>query len=84
MIAVAWFALGSGICGGAINMDILIAEQAIQGFGAGGTNVLADSIVCDISPLRERRLNLSILFEGRTVGTALGPLISGVIVQQTT
>ncbi|KAL3454892.1 MFS general substrate transporter [Aspergillus insuetus] len=84
MIAVGWFALGSGICGGASNMNMLIAGRAIQGFGAGGINVLVETIVCDISPLRERGFNLSILFGGITVGTALGPVISGVIVQQTT
>ncbi|KAL2845042.1 major facilitator superfamily protein [Aspergillus pseudoustus] len=84
MVAVGFFALGSGLCGGANTMEMLIAGRAIQGLGAGGINVLVETIVCDISPLRERGFNLSILFGGITVGTAIGPVISGVIVDKTT
>ncbi|KAL4885424.1 major facilitator superfamily domain-containing protein [Aspergillus karnatakaensis] len=75
IIAVAVFALGCGICGGASNMDMLIAGRAIQGVGAGGINVLVETIVCDIVPLREHGVYLGIIFGGITVGTAIGPVI---------
>ncbi|RDW61771.1 MDR family MFS transporter [Aspergillus mulundensis] len=84
IISVAVFALGSGICGGASSMDMLIAGRAVQGLGAGGINVLVETIVCDIVPLRERGSYLGIVFGGITVGTAIGPVIAGVIVQRST
>ncbi|BDD64169.1 hypothetical protein MAP00_009013 [Monascus purpureus] len=83
IFAVALFALGSDICGGANTIDMLIAGRAIQGFGAG-INVLVETIVCDIVPLRERGSYLAIIFGGITIGTSIGPVIAGVIVQQTT
>ncbi|KAL3476418.1 MFS general substrate transporter [Aspergillus californicus] len=84
IIAVAIFALGSGISGGASDMDMLIAGRAVQGFGAGGINVLVETIVCDIVPLRERGTYLGIVLAGITLGTAIGPVIAGVIVERTT
>ena len=36
--AVAIFTVGSGICGGATTVDILIGGRTIQGLGAAGIN----------------------------------------------
>ncbi|KAI1374325.1 major facilitator superfamily protein [Hypoxylon crocopeplum] len=78
--ATATFTLGSGICGGAVNMAMLIAGRVIQGIGAAGINVLIDTIMCDLVPLRERGKYLGILIGMTSVGTALGPLFGGLIV----
>ncbi|OJZ85201.1 hypothetical protein ASPFODRAFT_136968 [Aspergillus luchuensis CBS 106.47] len=84
IISTATFTLGSGISGGASNIDMLNAGRLIQGIGAGGINVLIEIIVCDLLPLRERGRYLGLMFGLIAIGTTLGPLFGGLIVQYTT
>lgn len=81
--STAAFTLGSGLSGGATNINMLLAGRLIQGIGAGGINVLIEIIVCDLLPLRERGRYLGIMFGLIGLGTALGPLFGGLIVQYT-
>ncbi|KAJ9138350.1 Major Facilitator Superfamily protein [Pleurostoma richardsiae] len=81
IIATAAFVLGSGICGGATNISMLIAGRIIQGAGAGGINVLVEIVVCDLVPLREKGNYMAAIFGVVALSTALGPLFSGLIVQ---
>ncbi|OTA97588.1 hypothetical protein M434DRAFT_382481 [Hypoxylon sp. CO27-5] len=83
MAIVAFFTLGSGICGGATNGAMLIAGRAVQGIGAGGINIIIDIIVSDLVPLRERGNYMAIVLLVYTVGTTLGPWVGGVIVANT-
>ncbi|KAL9044410.1 MAG: hypothetical protein Q9214_002449 [Letrouitia sp. 1 TL-2023] len=83
ILATAIFTLGSGICGGASNIAMLVAGRAIQGIGAGGVNVLIEIVVCDLVPLRQRGNYLAIIFGLVALGTALGPVFGGLIVQHT-
>ncbi|KAL9609533.1 MAG: hypothetical protein Q9167_005712 [Letrouitia subvulpina] len=83
ILATAIFTFGSGICGGASNIAMLVAGRAIQGIGAGGVNVLIEIVVCDLVPLRERGNYLGIIFGLVALGTALGPVFGGLIVQHT-
>ena len=62
IISTATFTLGSGLSGGAKNMNMLIAGRLVQGVGAGGINVLIEITICDILPLRERGRYLGITF----------------------
>jgi MFS family permease len=82
--ATTTFVLGSGICGGASNMTMLIAGRVIQGAGAGGIGVLIEMIVCDLVPLRERGKYLAIILGLVALGTALGPFFGGLIVNFST
>ena len=82
--AVAMFILGSGICGGASSIGMLIAGRALQGVGAGGVNVLVEVVVCDLVPLRERGQYLALIFGLIALGTAGGPIFGGLIVNNTT
>ncbi|KAI2882623.1 hypothetical protein CBS11852_9627 [Aspergillus niger] len=84
IISTATFTLGSGLSGGASNIDMLIAGRLIQGIGAGGINVFIEIIVCDLLPLRERGRYLGLMFGLIAIGTTLGPLFGGLIVQYTT
>ncbi|CAH0044822.1 unnamed protein product [Clonostachys solani] len=84
VIATALFILGSGICGGATNMSMMIAGRIIQGVGASGINVFIEVIICDLLPLRERGKYMAIIFGLVSLGTALGPFFGGLIVDSTT
>lgn len=81
LISTAAFVLGSGICGGANNITMMIAGRALQGIGAGGINVLIEIIICDLLPLRERGNYLALIFGIIALGTAAGPVFGGLIVQ---
>lgn len=85
MIAsTAFFTLGSGVSGGAHNIQMLIAGRLIQGIGASGITVLTEIIICDLLPLRERGKYLGIMLGLIGVGAALGPLFGGLIVEYST
>jgi MFS family permease len=79
--ASAIFIFGSGLCGGASSMDMLIWGRAVQGIGAGGINMLIDMIICDLVPMRERGNFIGLLFLFVTMGTTVGPTIGGVMTE---
>ncbi|OKL60115.1 hypothetical protein UA08_04632 [Talaromyces atroroseus] len=81
IFAAAIFTLGSGICGGSNSVEMLIAGRVLQGIGAAGISVLVEIIVCDIVPLRERGTYLGIVMGFGFLGSALGPLFGGLIVE---
>jgi MFS family permease len=82
--AVATFTLGSGLCGGASSMTMLIVARTIQGLGGGGINLLVETVVTDLVPLRERGKYMSIVMLGATVGATIGPFLGGVITDKAT
>ena len=84
VLSICIFMLGSGICGGASNMAVLIAGRTVQGVGGAGVNVLAELIVCDMVPLRERGSIMAIVFGASALGPAVGPVIGGAIVERST
>ncbi|CAG8956362.1 hypothetical protein HYFRA_00003744 [Hymenoscyphus fraxineus] len=77
--AILLFIIGSGICGGAKNTDMLIAGRAVQGLGGGGLSILPAMVVCDLVPLRERQQYTGIVYGAFAVGTFIGPVIGGVM-----
>jgi MFS family permease len=60
-------------------MDMLIAARTIQGLGGGGINLLMETIVTDIVPLRQRGQYMAIVGIGAIVGATLGPFLGGLI-----
>ncbi|KAJ5553985.1 Major facilitator superfamily domain general substrate transporter [Penicillium frequentans] len=81
---VAVFTLGSGICGGATDANMLIIGRAVQGIGSGGINMIVDVIVSDLVPLRERGNFIAIVLTVYSIGSSMGPFVGGIIVQRTT
>ena len=56
LLTIGLFALGSGICGAANSMNMLIVGRTIQGLGGGGIHSLTTIILSDLVTLQERGL----------------------------
>ncbi|KAI3326230.1 macrolide phosphotransferase k [Xylariaceae sp. AK1471] len=84
LFAVALFILGSGLCGGASGMPMLIAARAVQGLGGGGVQLLVETVITDLVPLRERGIFIALTLVAATVGAAIGPFIGGIIADKST
>lgn len=84
ILATAAFVLGSGLSGGANTVPAMIASRVIQGIGGSGVSVLAEIIVSDLVPLRERGTYMAVVFGMVAVGAALGPLFGGLIASYST
>lgn len=77
--ALATFLLGSVLCGFAQSMTQLIAFRAIQGMGSGGFMPLAQIIIGDLVPPKERARrqgSIAIVF---AVTSVLGPVLGGMM-----
>lgn len=72
IVSVLLFMLGSGIAGGATNINMLIAARTIQGIGGGGIITLGEIITCDLLPLRERGQYSGLISATYAIGTILG------------
>ncbi|KZZ99199.1 Major facilitator superfamily domain, general substrate transporter [Moelleriella libera RCEF 2490] len=81
IISVCVFAVGSGVAGGANDATTMIAGRTVQGLGSGGIMLLVELIVCDMVPLRERGKYLGIVLSVSALGSILGPVIGGAIVE---
>ncbi|KAK3345972.1 major facilitator superfamily domain-containing protein [Lasiosphaeria hispida] len=77
--AVALFTLGSGICGGAKDVWMLIAGRAIQGLGAGGINLLIEHVLEDLVPGEDFTSHLLIVMTPTIGAAASGSLLGGII-----
>ncbi|KAK6954941.1 hypothetical protein Daesc_002570 [Daldinia eschscholtzii] len=84
IMAVALFILGSGICGGSSTMGMLIIGRTIQGIGGGGIQLLTETIITDLVPLRERGLYIALTMVAATIGAAIAPFIGGLIADKST
>ncbi|KAK8122481.1 hypothetical protein PG984_011151 [Apiospora sp. TS-2023a] len=81
LLAVLLFTLGSGLCGGASSMRMLIAARALQGLGGGGINLLIETVLTDLVALRERGKYMAFVGLGATVGATAGPFLGGLITE---
>jgi len=75
--AIALFILGSVIGGLASNMDWLIGGRAVQGLGGGGLMILAQAIIADVVPARERGRYMGIMGGVFALSSVAGPLLGG-------
>src|SRR5919197_120756 len=80
--AVVLFLAGSALCGLSASMDELIAFRAVQGLGGGGLIVLAQAVIGDIVPPRERGRYQGLFGAVFGVSSVAGPLVGGLIVEQ--
>jgi EmrB/QacA subfamily drug resistance transporter len=79
-LSLAIYVVGSALAGLAQNAGMLIAFRAVQGVGAGGLAALVQVILAAMISPRERGRYMGYLGAVFAVGTVLGPLVGGVIV----
>ncbi|KAI0826512.1 iron permease [Trametes gibbosa] len=76
---VAFFAVGSVLCGAAKNLTMLIVGRAIQGIGSGGSLSLTEIIFADMVTLPERGKFQGIAAAVWALACAIGPPIGGAL-----
>ncbi len=80
-LAIAIFLFGSVVAGVAQSMGMLIVFRAVQGVGAGGLMIGAQTIMAEIVSARERGKYMSVMGPMIGVATVLGPLLGGFLTQ---
>ena len=80
-VSIALFLLGSVLCAVAGDLTQLIGFRAIQGLGAGGLIVLAQTVIGDLVSPRERGRYQGLFAAVFAACSVAGPLIGGLITE---
>jgi len=79
IIAIAVFLVGSCLCGLSRSMTQLVVFRGIQGLGAGGLMVLAQTTIADLVAPRERGRYQGLFGAVFAISSVAGPLLGGFI-----
>ena len=81
LVALGVFIAGSAACAAAPSMLMLILGRGLQGIGGGGIVPLAQSIIADAVPPRERGYYQAYTGSVWIIAGAVGPVLGGVIAE---
>jgi DHA2 family multidrug resistance protein len=79
MICLSIFTVSSLLCGTAPNLAVMIVFRVLQGAGGGGLQPMAQAILADTFPPRQRGLAFALFGVTVVVAPILGPTIGGWI-----
>ncbi|MFD1704473.1 MDR family MFS transporter [Methylopila henanensis] len=79
--AVAIFLVGSIVCALAPNLGVLVAGRALQGVGGGGLIALAQTVIGDIVPPKQRGNYAAYISGMWAVSGIAGPIVGGVMAE---
>ena len=79
MISIGVFVVGSVACALAPTIGALILARALQGFGGGGILPLAQTVIADLLPPRERPLVMAYTSAMFLTASILGPVLGGIL-----
>jgi EmrB/QacA subfamily drug resistance transporter len=79
--AVGIFVAGSVICALATSMGVLILGRAVQGLGGGGLMALAQTVIGDLFPPRERGRVAGYIAATWATASVAGPILGGLITE---
>jgi DHA2 family multidrug resistance protein len=80
LICTTLFTGSSLLSGLAPNLEFLVAMRAIQGLGGGPIIPMAQALMWEIFPLRQRGMAMAVWGTGVMMGPILGPTVGGWIV----
>jgi EmrB/QacA subfamily drug resistance transporter len=80
LAALAGFFVGSMACGFAVNLGMLVASRVLQGLGGGGLMVMAQALIGELVPPRERGRFQGYFAAVFTVASVSGPVLGGIVV----
>ncbi len=78
-VAVGGFTIASMLCGAATSLQMMVAARIAQGVFGAFLSPLAQSIMLDIYPLKDRPKAMGIWGIGVMIGPVLGPVLGGIL-----
>ena len=82
-VSVMFFTLGTIVCAPvAKGFGVFFVGRSIQGIGGGGIITMGQVIFADIIPLRQRPRYFTPVLTAWALGSVLGPVIGGLLVER--
>ncbi|WP_207947608.1 MDR family MFS transporter [Occultella glacieicola] len=81
LVAIALFTIASAGAGFAQNFNQLVLWRGVQGLGGGGLMILAQAIVADIVPARDRGKYMGPIGAMFGISAVVGPLLGGLFTE---